>query len=182
VHSITKAATAVLVGATIALTGATAASAAPSHPSHHPRLNRTDIAFLKSNEQVNLAEITIGHFVVRHANGADARELARVTIRDHRMARSEVRMVAAKDNIRLPQQPNAMQQKVARQLRSAYPCLGYDYFKAQIMGHKQSIAQTKHEIRAGSRPNVIRYAKAYLPVAEMHLRMARQDLARLGHC
>ena len=51
------------------------------------------------------------------------------------------------------------------------------YFIDQVKGHLLSIAKTKTEIAKGSNALVIKYAKAYLPVAQMHLRMARRDLA-----
>ncbi|WP_375485406.1 DUF4142 domain-containing protein [uncultured Jatrophihabitans sp.] len=167
---------AVAVAATIGLSvaGAAAADAAPSAK----KLNSADRAFLKSNEQVNLAEITLGHIVLRRSNGPRADMLAHMTISDHRAAMKKVKAVAKKDGVTLPTRPNAQQRAAAAKEKSARrPAL--TYFKLQVAGHKQSIAQTKYEIKHGSRPNVVAYARYYLPVAQKHLRMAEADLKRL---
>ena len=166
---------ALAAAAGLSLTGVVAAQAAPA-----ARLNASDIAFLKSNEQVNLAEIALGGIVLQRSHGPRARELARMTIRDHRKAMAANKDVARKDGVRLPTQPSAAQRKTAAALRTAKrPAL--TYFQDQVAGHKTSIAQTKAEIKHGSKPDVVRYAKYYLPIAQMHLRMSERDLRHLQH-
>lgn len=172
-----KISAAVLAACGLSLTGATTAGASPTHASD--RLTKSDTAFLKSNEQVNLAEITLGKIVLRRSDGPHARELARVTIRDHRKAEQEVKSVARKDGVVLPTAPNAAQQKVAAALRAVPSHVALTYFRDQVAGHKTSIAATKSELKNGSKRNVLRYARAYLPVAQMHLRMSETDLHRL---
>lgn len=170
----TKAAVALAASIGLSVAGASVADAAPAA---HP-LNSTDRAFLKSNEQVNLAEITLGSIVLRRSKGPRAVALAHMTVSDHRKARTAVKAVAKKDHVALPTTPNAQQRAAAAKERSARrPAL--TYFKLQVAGHQQSIAQTKYEIKHGSRPNVVAYARYYLPVAQMHLRMAKADLKRL---
>ncbi|WP_375498268.1 DUF4142 domain-containing protein [uncultured Jatrophihabitans sp.] len=104
--------------------------------------------------------------------------LAHMTISDHRTAMAKLKAVAKADGVTLPAKPNAQQHAAAAtELTAKRPAL--TYFELQVAGHEQSIAQTKYEIKRGSKANVVAYAKYYLPVAEMHLTMSKAYLKRL---
>ena len=160
----------------IAVAGASAAGA--STTSAH-KLSAGDRAFMKSNEQVNLAELALGKIALKRASGPRARMLAHMTISDHKKARAALEAVAEKDGVTLPTEPNAQQQKAAALLAGVSPHVALAYFKIQVPGHRTSIKQTEHELKDGSKHNVLKYAAYYLPVAQKHLRMAKEDLAEL---
>jgi predicted outer membrane protein len=165
--------TAVLMGAAVAVFAwAAAAQAAPSSQ---------DSSFLKSNEQVNLAEQTIGQIAEQRSQDPDSLALARMTISDHHGAQQKLTALAGKLGTRLPDAPDAAQRTQAAQLKSvAASSFDLAYVQIQIAGHEQSIADTKQEISAGTDPSVIAYAKWYLPVAQKHLQMAQNELRSLS--
>ena len=171
-----KGAATALVALTLSVSGAAAANAAPASVKA-TKPNAADIAFLKSNEQVNLAEISLAKIELKRSHTEHGRELAHVTMRDHLAAQKKVKAVAKADGVTLPTTPNAAQLKLAAQLKTA-PRVNYRYFVDQVAGHKTSIAQTKSELKSGSKSNVLHYARYYLPVAQMHLTMSKNDLAR----
>ena len=55
------------------------------------------------------------------------------------------------------------------------------YDQDQIAGHVLSISQTKTEISQGRIAKVVGFAKYYLPIAEMHLKMAQKLKTELAH-
>lgn len=136
---------------------------------------------MKSNEQVNLAEITIGKLALQRAKSAAARSLATKTISDHEAAKTKLTALAATEHVTLPSAPNATQQSQAATLKSVSAGkFDLTYLQIQVAGHNLSIAATNTEISTGSDAPTVAYAKYYLPVATMHLKMARDAIATLG--
>lgn len=137
-----------------------------------------DTTFIKANGQTNLAEIALGKLALSHSSSSAVKQLARTTMSDHEVAKTKLTAVATNLKVSLPTAPSATQQAQAEQLKglsgSSFDQL---YLRDQIAGHHLSIAGTNTEISAGSSAAVISYAKGYLPVAQMHLKMAQADLA-----
>ena len=164
-----------LLAVVAVLVPATGALAAPA-----ATVSRTDAAFMRGNAHTDLAEITIGGIALDRSADNAVRELATVTVSDHTSALAQLSTVASDTGVRLPDQPNTSQRKVAARLASAATdAFDLAYLQVQIVGHEKSIAATRHEIAAGTDPEVIAFAKGYLPVAQMHLKMARHALRGL---
>ncbi len=161
-------ATGLIIGTAVA---PTAADAAPS------KISRADARFLRSNEQVNLAEISLGSIALHRSTGRYAVQLARTTTADHRSAMKANRSVARANDVTLPTTPNKLQLATAVSLQGVRQ-VAHHYFAEQIKGHRLSIAQTKVEIANGKSAAVVKYARYYLPVAQMHLAMSLRDLHR----
>ncbi|MBO1765464.1 DUF4142 domain-containing protein [Allobranchiibius sp. GilTou38] len=163
-----------LAGASLAV----AATCLPATAFAATSPSTADKTFVTANEQVNLAEIAIGQLAMTHSSSAAVRTLAQKTMSDHMAAKAKLTTVAANLGLPLPSAPNAMQQAQAAQLKgltgSSFDQL---YLRDQVAGHETSIAGTDTEIRTGSSATVVSYARGYLPVAQMHLRMAQADLA-----
>ncbi len=137
-----------------------------------------DTTFVMANQQTNLAEIAVGKLALAHSSSTAVRQLARTTMSDHESAKAKLKTVADALKITLPSAPNATQQAQAAQLKGLSGA-SFDqlYLRDQIAGHKLSISGTETEIATGSSASVVSYAKGYLPVAQMHLKMAQTDLA-----
>ncbi len=137
-----------------------------------------DTTFMTANEQTNLAEITLGNLALTRSSSSAVRGLAQKTVSDHKVAQAKLKGVATKLNVTLPSAPNATQRAQAAQLKGLSGA-SFDqlYLRNQVAGHKLSITGTNKEISSGSSMTVVGYAKGYLPVAQMHLKMAQTDLA-----
>jgi putative membrane protein len=155
-------------GLGLAATGAADAAAA-AKPSAQ------DVTWMTSNAQTDLAEISLGTLVASKSTNAGTLSLAKVTKSQHKMALAKLTTIAKDFHVALPTSPNAAQLKQAAQLKKLSG-ITFDktYDKDQIAGHVLSITQTKTEIKAGSDAKVVGFAKYYLPVAEMHLKMAQK--------
>lgn len=138
----------------------------------------TDTTFMKTNEQTNLAEIAVGKLAMSHSSSSAVKQLAQKTMSDHEVAQAKLKTVAASLQVTLPTAPNATQQAQATQLKGmSGPSFDQLYLRDQVAGHQLSISATNTEISTGSNAAVLSYAKGYLPVAQMHLKMAQADLA-----
>ncbi|MFZ0388594.1 MAG: DUF4142 domain-containing protein [Solirubrobacteraceae bacterium] len=160
-------------GLGVATTGAAAATMKPS---------AQDVTWMRANAQTDLAEISLGTLVASKSTNAGTLSLAKVTKSQHRTALAKLTAIAKDLHITLPTSPNATQLKQAAELKKLSG-LTFDktYDTDQIAGHVLSITQTKSEITKGSDSKVVGFAKYYLPVAEMHLKMAQKLKTELGH-
>lgn len=149
--------------------GAMASTTTCARPSAH------DVTWMKSNAQTDLAEITVGKLALAKSHSADLRMVARVTMKNHETALAKLEVLAKKDSVKLPTEPNASQRKAAAELKSlSGHKFNLTWDNVQISGHQLSIAQTKAEIAKGKNPAVVSFAKYYLPIAKMHLAMAEK--------
>jgi putative membrane protein len=154
---------------------ATAGAAGATGRAAMSKPSAQDVKWMRSNGQTDLTEIAAGKLVLAKSGNAPTRQLAKVTKRQHAMVLVKLTKLAHGSGVTLPKTPNAMQRKQAAALKKLGG-LTFDraYDKAQIAGHKQSISQTKLEIKRGTSSTVVAFAKHYLPVAEMHLKMAEK--------
>ncbi len=171
--TVTAAALAGMFGlASVAVAG-TASAATPS-------LSAQDRAFMQSNQQSNLAEITIGQLALRRAQYPATRELAAKTLGDHQVLSARLSALAGQYGVSLPTAPNPTQQQLAATLQ-AVPASGFDrtYDAGQVSSHQTALAGTNAELMSGSSSAVRSYATFYTQLATPHLTMAAADLAAL---
>ncbi len=169
-----------LTGATVGLVavGAGHASAATGQ---RTAASAQDQAFVTSNAQSNLAEISLGQLGEARAGDAKTKALAEVTLSDHEKLESGLATVAKAEGLTLPTSPNAMQLQTAATLKAtAASAFDGAYAKAEVLGHQLAIATANTEITAGSATSVVSYAKGYVPIATMHLQMAEAEVAALS--
>jgi predicted outer membrane protein len=141
-----------------------------------------DVTWMTANAQTDLAEISLGTLVASKSTNADTRSLAKVTKSQHKAALAKLTTIAKGLHVTLPTSPNTTQLAQATALKKLS---GMDFNKTydldQIQGHVLSISQTGTEIAKGDNAKVVSFAKYYLPVAQMHLKMARTLKTELAH-
>ena len=172
----TGAAMAVLSVSGLGLATTGPADAAAAKPSTQ------DITWMKANAQTDLAEISLGTLVASKSSNADTLSLAKITKSQHQAALTKLSAIAKGLHVTLPTSPNAMQLKQATVLKKLSG-MNFDktYDLDQIQGHVLSITQTGTEIARGDNAKVVSFAKYYLPVAQMHLKMAQKLKTELSH-
>ena len=141
-----------------------------------------DVTWMTANAQTDLTEISLGTLVASKSTNADTRSLAKVTKSQHKTALIKLSTLAKDYHVTLPTSPNATQLKQSAQLKKLSG-LKFDktFDHDQIAGHLLSISQTKSEIAKGSSSKVVGFAKYYLPIADMHLKMAQKLKTELAH-
>jgi putative membrane protein len=168
-------------GASVSLLAVSALGAAAVDATAATKPSRQDIGWMKSNAQTDLAEISAGKLVLMKTSNSGTRKLARVTESQHQAVLRKLRSMAKQLGVTLPTTPSQQQLQQASLLkRKTGLVFDKKYDQLQIAGHKQSISQTRTEITKGSSAPVVSFAKHYLPVAQMHLKMAERLERQLG--
>lgn len=140
-----------------------------------------DTTFITTNAETNLAEIAIGTIAQQRATSQVVKDLAAMTLADHKDALAKLTTVAQGLGVTLPTEPNAEQKANAATLTNvSTDAFDLTYAQIQVAGHLKSIAGTNTEISSGADPTVVGYAQGYLPVAQMHLDMATTAVTELG--
>ena len=171
---------AVAIGAFLAGPGIASAQTGATQPGatavRAGTVSRQDAKFIKQNGQTNLAEISLGKVAEKRAVRARTRHLAATLIRNHQQVEAKLRKLAARTGVPVPTAPSAMQRQAAKVVEAQHG-IAFDkvYTATEIAGHEVSIVQTHAEISLGSSRAVRRFARYYLPFAQMHLKMAVAD-------
>ena len=177
-----------LLSVTLVLTGAATsattavASAALAAPAHRAdTASAQDAAFITSNAQSTLAEISRGQLGAQSVQDPATKQLAAVTLADHTKLQAELAAAAAADGITLPTAPNAVQLATAQQLAATSPqAFDLAYAQTELMGHQLAIAAATTETTSGSAANVKSYAAGYVPIATGHRDMAEAEVVALS--
>ena len=168
------AAVSLLGSVVLATTGVGIAAAQPGGPGGG-QLSQQDQTFMTQNAQTDLAEITVGQLASQRATTAPIRQAAQTIASDHQQVLSKLQNLARNLHVTLPNSPDATQQQLAQQLNgSSGTDFDQAYLQAMVQGHQTSIDQTQQEIQSGSNPQVIDFAKSYLPGAQKHLQIVQQ--------
>ncbi|MFY9808124.1 MAG: DUF4142 domain-containing protein [Pseudonocardiaceae bacterium] len=164
------AAASVLASLAVLATGG--AGVAAAQPPNQP--SQQDQTFITQNAQTDLAEVMTGKLAAQRGTTPQIRQAAQTIMSDHQEVLSRLQGVAQNAKVTLPSTPDAMQQQEAQQLQGASGA-SFDqmWVQDEIKGHQQSISHTQQEIRSGSDPQVVDFAKSYLPVAQKHLQMVQ---------
>ncbi len=131
-----------------------------------------DDAFLSKVSQANLAEIAAGKLAVSNGGSAEIKELGRKMVDDHSAAQKEVVILAKKESVTIPREPDPGHMAANEQL-SGISGNAFDstYLKNQLADHEAAVLLFEAESTSGTDADAIAYAKKYLPKLKMHLRM-----------
>jgi putative membrane protein len=157
-----------LAALALALLGPAATAGATTPDSGH--VSEQDRKFLRAAHQSNLAEIITGELAERKGESEEVRELGRLFVVHHTELDAELRKVARKLGVELPDRPNREQRAFAAELKELS---GAEFDEVWIAGqidqHLKAKANGEKEIAKGSNKKVIKLAKRAAPVIEHHL-------------
>jgi putative membrane protein len=154
-----------------ASTPAVNGSLAAGHTAHP--VSGQDRMFMDQASQINLTEISLGRYMRAHATTTTAKNLGAAYARDHTAAQAKLRALAVRLHATLPAAPGAqLASVVARVEAQKGRSRDVVFAKASVSGHQLAIAIFRKEESTGSNPAVKAYAAHYLPVLQMHLRLA----------
>lgn len=157
------------VGLAVAAVGTAGASSATVAP------DAQDRAFLVGAHQSNLAEIAAGRVAQQKATTEVVRRHGQIFIRDHTRLDANLRQVAQRLGVRLPDAPSPAQQAALASV-SAKSGAAFDraWLQQQLASHRASKALGQRELAQGADPTVKALASASAPVIQMHLSMLEQ--------
>jgi putative membrane protein len=149
-----------------------------------PSLNTTDQNFIVGATQASNAEIGDAKIALSKTSNPDIISFANEMITQHTQEEQALAPIASAVNDPAPPMTslNATQQAQATALQqTAEPAFDALYINGTIQGHTDNINNNYNpEISSGENPQVVQYAKTYLPQVTMHLQMAQAIKAKYG--
>lgn len=133
-----------------------------------------DKKFLKEAALGGMTEVEIGKIAAQKASSQDVKQFAQKMVDDHTKMGDELKQVASKENIAIP---DALDSKHKSQIDKLSKLSGEDFDKAytkeQLKDHQSDVRNFTAEAQSGTDPNVKAFASSALPTLQQHLELAK---------
>lgn len=140
-----------------------------------PSLNEQDKTFLAQAHRSNLAEIESAGLAEKKSNDQTVQTIARRLVADHLKLDAVVKKAAQQAGVTLPEQPAPKQRATLDKLSKLNgAAFNKAWIRAQIAGHRQTIAVINTELQDGSSVAIKKIATEAKPIVQGHLDMLQQ--------
>jgi putative membrane protein len=140
-----------------------------------------DSSFLKSACEGGMMEVKMGELAQRNASDPHVKEFGQRMMTDHGSMGNEVKALASRENVSLPEDIGVKDKFVYERLSKK---TGADFDKAymsdMVKDHKDDIAAFEKEANSGGDSDAKALAMKALPTLREHLRMAQEIATRIG--
>jgi putative membrane protein len=171
----------ILVGfLAIAATPQDKASMFSASTSNTSALNKADQLFVKDAAGGGMAEVELGRLAVEKGSTDDVKKFGQRMVDDHTKANEELKDIAGKRNIPLPNEPDA-KHKATKDHLSKLSGAEFDkaYMSDMLKDHNKDVAAFQRESNSGRDPEIKSFAAQTLPTLKDHLREARSIAAKV---
>ena len=137
------------------------------------QISPADQAFATKAAAGGQAEVSLGQLATKNAASPQVRQFGQRMVTDHTQADQELQAIARKQNMMLPEKPDAASVAMEQRLQ-ALKGAQFDaaYAAAMVEDHQKDIAEFEQEAASGKDPAMKAFAEKYLPVLKHHLQMA----------
>jgi putative membrane protein len=133
---------------------------------------KADDSFLSKASQANLSEMEEGKLAASMGESAEVKKYGQQMLNDHTAAQNDLLALAKKETVSLPKAADEEHQAIKMELmKLSGHAFDSAYLKNQLLDHQSAVVLFQAEIESGKDPDVIVYAKKYLPKLKMHLQM-----------
>lgn len=132
-----------------------------------------DTKFMKEAAEGGMAEVALGQLAVEKASSSDVKKFGQRMVDDHSKANDELKQLASRKNVHLPQDLSA-KDKATKATLETLSGEQFDraYMKDMVKDHKKDVSDFRRESRAAHDPDVKKFASQTLPTLEEHLKQA----------
>jgi putative membrane protein len=156
-------------------------SGSNSSASSNTSSSNPDQQFINDAAKGNRAEIELAKIVVSKAKSPDVKKFAQMMVDDHTKALNELKQVAQKENITLPDGIPEDAQSLKTKLDSENgKQLEKDYMDGMVQDHQKDVQEFQDAKDKLQDPNVKKWADKTLPVLQKHLKRAQQVDEKVG--
>jgi putative membrane protein len=146
----------------------------PNSPETTAPAKVDDKKFLKQAAMGGMAEVELGKLAAQKASSDNVKQFAQQMVVAHTKANDELKQVANKENIAIP---DALDSKHESQIAKLSKLSGLEFDKAyakeQLKDHKTDVRDFSAEAQGGTDPNVKAFASNTLPMLQQHLELAK---------
>jgi len=135
----------------------------------------TDEQFAREAAQGGMAEVAMGQLAEERGSNSDVKAFAQRMIVQHSRANDQLKQVAAKVGIPLPNEMSPKDRSTQDRL-SQLTAAEFDreYAKNMVEAHQKDLAAFQHESTTGKNQDLKAFASESLPMLRQHLNQARE--------
>jgi len=133
-----------------------------------------DKKFAKEAAIGGLTEVELGKLAQQKASSDAVKQFAQKMVDDHTKANEELKQVASKEGLEIPDAPDKKHQSRIDKLgKLSGADFDKAYIKDQVKDHKEDVRKFEGESKNGTVPGVKDFATKTLPTLEQHLQMVK---------
>lgn len=133
-----------------------------------------DKKFIKEAALGGMTEVELGKLAQQKASSDAVRQFAQKMIDDHTKANDQLKEVAQRDNVAIPQSLDSKHQaRINKLAKLSGDAFDKAYVKDQLKDHKADVAEFSAESQSGSDPAIKTFASNTLPTLQQHLEMVK---------
>jgi len=134
-----------------------------------------DKKFVKDAALGGMTEVELGKLAAQKASNDAVKQFGQKMVDDHTKANDELKQIAGKENINVPDSLDSKHQSRIDKL-SKLSGSEFDkaYIKDQVKDHQQDVNEFQSEAQGGSDPNIKQFASSTLPTLQEHLSKAKE--------
>ena len=137
--------------------------------------------FTNEAAQGGMAEVQLGRLAAEKATDPSVREFGQRMIADHSRANAELKTLAAKKGMQLPNEVNSDQKSMMDKLSKLSGAeFDKEYMSAMLKDHEDDVKAFETQSKDGNDADVKSFAAKTLPTLQEHLQMARNAAQKVG--
>lgn len=137
--------------------------------------------FASEAAQGGMAEVELGRLAAQRATDPSVREFGQRMVADHSKAGAELRAIASRKNLQLPNDMTSAQKSERDKLAKLSGAeFDKEYMTAMVKDHEDDVKAFETQSKDGNDPDVKAFAAKTLPTLQEHLQMARDAAQKVG--
>lgn len=137
-------------------------------------------SFMYKAAQGGMAEVKMGELAASKAQNAEVKQFGQKMVTDHTKANTDLKAVAAKENVSLPGDVNADQKETMDDLSKLSGAeFDKEYVSGMVEDHEKDVADFQAQADSGSDPDVKAFAARTLPTLKAHLEMIKNIQSKM---
>jgi putative membrane protein len=165
-----------VVVAGITLVMAAVAFAAEKEKSAGGGKSSGDAAFIKKAANGGMTEVELGKIAAKSGTKDDVKSFGERMVKDHGKANDDLKSVASKMNVEVPDKVNAKHQAMIDKFSKMSAGAAFDsaYAKAMVKDHKEDIAEFEKAQGEVKNEDLKKFISDTIPMMKEHLEMAEK--------
>jgi putative membrane protein len=146
------------------------------------KVSAGDRKFMMEAAQGGMTEVKLGQLAERRASSNSVKQFGQRMVRDHSKANAQLKQLAARRGVSVPQDIGAEHKAVyARLSRLSGPAFDRAYMQDMVEDHVKDVSEFREQSKDAHDANVKAWAAKTLPTLQEHLRMARAINQSVSH-
>jgi putative membrane protein len=147
------------------------------------KVSSGDRKFMMEAARGGMMEVKLGQVATRRASSSAVKQFGQRMVRDHSKANAQLKQLAARKDVSLPQDIGAEHKAVYSRLsRLSGPAFDRAYMKDMVEDHVKDVSEFREQSKEAHDANLKAWAAKTLPTLQEHLQMARTINQRVnGH-